>query len=157
LVKVDISQIAGRDGESQTISLLVNSCDIGETEPWFAGPISVSGQIVNVGESYRLMFHLTGSSTMECSRCLKSVDQAIDFDVDDQVEAEDVDLVNGVLDIGEIVRAALAFHQPMQPLCDEACKGFCAHCGIDLNQAECDCDKALIDPRLAALGRLLEK
>ena len=157
MVIVDISQIVGRDGESQPISIVVDCHDIGETDPWFTGDISVSGQIVNVGESLRLVFQVSGKATMECSRCLKKIEEMIDFNVDDAIEAEDIDLVNGYLDIGEIIQTALIFYRPMQPLCDESCKGLCPQCGVDRNHSECECDKTLIDPRFAVLGNLLEK
>lgn len=157
MVKVDISQIVGRDGESQSISMVVNALDIGETSPWFTGVISVTGQIVNVGASFRLALRVQGQATMECSRCLKILDHKIEFDIDDTVEVDDVDLVGGFLDIGEIIRTALTFYQPMQPLCSESCQGLCFHCGVDRNLVKCGCDQVALDPRLAALKKLLEK
>lgn len=157
MVKVDISQILGRDGESQSISIAVNPLDIGESAPWFTGNVFVTGQIINVGESFRLALKLRGQATTECSRCLKILDHRIEFEVDDTVEVDDVDLVGGFLDIGDILRTALTFHQPMQPLCSESCKGLCFHCGVDRNLVECGCDQVLLDPRFAALSKLLTK
>ena len=44
---------------------------------------------------------------------------------------------------------------PMKPLCVETCRGLCPACGINLNQASCECDTAWQDPRLAGLKALL--
>ena len=43
---------------------------------------------------------------------------------------------------------------PMKPLCRDACKGLCPHCGTNLNASSCDCAPAWQDPRLAALREL---
>jgi len=46
---------------------------------------------------------------------------------------------------------------PMKPLCGEACKGLCRHCGTNLNKSSCDCAPTWDDPRLAPLKGLLNQ
>ena len=41
-------------------------------------------------------------------------------------------------------------------LCSEDCKGLCPGCGVNLNHEACRCKKQ-VDPRLAALAKLLEQ
>lgn len=153
---MDISQIIEHIGGIQAFSVVVSAQDIGEPDPWVQGDISVSGRIVNVGTIFRLFGNVTGKAAFECSRCLKVFEQAVDFQFE-----EDLDSALGYpddwIDIAEPIRAALIFQEPMQPLCREDCKGLCLFCGADRNQVDCDCGKQKIDPRLAALGRLLEK
>ena len=60
------------------------------------------------------------------------------------------------IDINEVVLADLILNVPMKHLCNDGCKGLCAGCGKNLNQAECDCKEDKIDPRLAALRQLLD-
>jgi uncharacterized protein len=156
LIKVDVSQILAHVGDNQPFSLVVDAAAIGETSPWFGGDITISGEIVNLGNAFRLNARISGQATLECGRCLTVFEQPIDFFLEEELETEEIDPVSGVVDIAETIRTALIFHEPMQPLCKEECKGLCYHCGADRNQHECKCDQQAIDPRLAGLSRLLE-
>lgn len=40
---------------------------------------------------------------------------------------------------------------PIQPLCDEECRGLCAHCGANLNENPCQCEEPKFDTRFSAL------
>ena len=56
------------------------------------------------------------------------------------------------------VREQILLYIPSSPLCREDCPGLCPSCGKDLNEGECGCDRAVMDPRWAALkGIQLEK
>lgn len=156
MIKVDVSQILAHVGDNQPFSQVVDAAAIGETSPWFGGDITVSGEIVNLGNAIRLNARIRGQATLECGRCLAVFEQPIDFFLEEELETEEIDPVSGMVDIAETIRTALIFHEPMQPLCKEECKGLCFHCGADRNQHECKCDKQAIDPRLAGLSRLLE-
>jgi uncharacterized protein len=48
----------------------------------------------------------------------------------------------------------MALAMPVQPLCDEECAGLCPHCGIDRNEASCDCTDEKPDSPFAALAAL---
>ena len=156
MIKVDVSQILAHVGDNQPFSLVVDAAAIGETSPWFGGDITISGEIVNLGNAFRFNARISGQATLECGRCLTVFEQPIDFFLEEELETEEIDPVSGVVDIAETIRTALIFHEPMQPLCKEECKGLCFHCGIDRNRQECNCEQKPIDPRLAGLGRLLE-
>ena len=156
MIKVDVSQILARVGDSQPVSLVVDAAAIGETAPWFDGNVTVSGEVINLGNSIRFNARIVGRAKLECGRCLVAFEQPIEFSLEEDIESEEIDTAAGVLDIAETIRAALIFHEPMQPLCDEECKGLCFHCGADRNQQECKCGQKAIDPRLAGLSRLLE-
>lgn len=47
-----------------------------------------------------------------------------------------------------------ALAMPVQPLCDPDCAGLCPHCGIDRNQASCDCKDMRPDSPFAVLAAL---
>ena len=153
---MDVSQILAHVGDNQPFSLVVDAAAIGETSPWFGGDITISGEIVNLGNAFRFNARISGQATLECGRCLTVFEQPIDFFLEEELETEEIDPVSGVVDIAETIRTALIFHEPMQPLCKEECKGLCFHCGADRNQHECKCDQQAIDPRLAGLSRFLE-
>jgi uncharacterized protein len=40
---------------------------------------------------------------------------------------------------------------PVSVVCRDECKGLCPVCGQDLNEAECSCERKVVDPRLAVL------
>ncbi len=57
---------------------------------------------------------------------------------------------------GEVIALAL----PIQPLCDEACAGVCAHCGepkSDEPGAGCDCEDEKIESPFAVLAQLKQQ
>ena len=157
MVKVDISNIIECVGSIQPFYVIVNAQEIGETEPWVQGDISVSGQVVNLGTMYRLIGNVTAKAAFECVRCLATFEQPASFQFEEDFDGADFGSPDGWINIAEPIRAALIFQEPMKPLCSEKCKGLCVYCGIDRNKADCDCDKTRIDPRLAELRRLLEK
>ena len=43
---------------------------------------------------------------------------------------------------------------PMKVICSSDCRGLCPHCGANLNNEECRCEKGGSDPRMAPLARL---
>ena len=61
----------------------------------------------------------------------------------------------GWLDLTPLLREQGWLAVPMKPLCTPNCKGLCPQCGTNLNLESCACEKVHIDPRLAALKKLL--
>lgn len=121
---------------------------------------------------------LRASLELECGRCLEpyvlSLDQEFELyylphrpddgdESEDDVELSDRDMVVAYykgerLDLGEVLREQLFLAIPLRPLCREGCRGLCARCGTNRNLAGCDCaPEAAADPRLAVLGRLIQK
>ena len=154
---MDISQIIDHVGGIQPFSVVVASQDIGENEPWVQDNISVSGQIVNAGTVFRLTGIISASANLECCRCLNVFERAVSFEFEEEFDVLAFGYPDDWIDIAEPIRAALIFQEPMQPLCNDDCKGLCPHCGADRNRINCGCDKEMFDPRLASLQRLLEK
>ena len=127
--------------------------------------------------------HLRGRLTarlgMDCGRCLESFVLPVDQEVDlfylprhkeSQAEEQDADVQlsdhqmvvayydQDQLDLGDMVREQLFLVVPMRRLCREDCKGLCPECGVNRNAEACDCTpQTTADPRLAELGKLLDK
>jgi len=59
------------------------------------------------------------------------------------------------LDLRQPLREQILLALPMHSLCRPECKGLCVTCGQNLNEDPCSCDTEEIDPRLAALKKLL--
>ena len=104
---------------------------------------------------------------LACSRCLEPFELPVDasFDVrylpqsentGDEREVEEDDLSDAFyrdeqIDLGQLMEEQFYLALPMKPLCREDCKGLCASCGTNLNEATCDCQVRWEDPRLAGL------
>jgi uncharacterized protein len=122
--------------------------------------------------------HLRAALELECGRCLESytlpLDQELELfylphrpedrdESEDEVELSDRDMVVAYyegerLDLGEVLREQLFLAVPLRPLCREDCRGLCAACGANRNVVSCACTPEMpADPRLAVLGRLIQK
>jgi uncharacterized protein len=55
------------------------------------------------------------------------------------------------IDLDPIVREQVLLALPMSVVCREECRGLCAQCGQNLNEAQCGHETKVLDPRLAAL------
>lgn len=60
---------------------------------------------------------------------------------------------NDFVDLAPLAHDAIFLDLPLAPLCREDCKGLCPFCGIDRNEAGCDC-RVPVDPRWATLDEL---
>ncbi len=107
---------------------------------------------------------LTGASSADCARCLATFALTLKFKLEELFyyppsnisnPADYIITEDGLLDLVEPMREQIVLNIPMNPLCKPDCRGFCNHCGENLNLKECHCKDELIDPRLAALQDLL--
>ena len=121
------------------------------------------------GDKVRLAGSLSAGVEIDCDRCLALVSIPVDktFDLlyvpplraEEEKELEDDDLSvafyqRQVIDLDDLVREQIELALPMGRLCGEACRGLCAECGANLNEAECTCAANPADSRWGALGRL---
>ena len=126
------------------------------------------------------IFHIAGrvqaDPLLECSRCLTKfpyhVDAELDIDLaptDTLGSAPEHELVRSELNMEfyrgdeiyplEIVKEQILISLPMVPIHRPDCKGLCAVCGTNLNEAECGCRKDGLEGfgAFSALKDLLKK
>jgi uncharacterized protein len=60
------------------------------------------------------------------------------------------------IDLTSVLHDEMALTEPMHPLCRPDCPGLCPGCGRRLDVGSCSCVTDEPDPRLAALGELLD-
>jgi uncharacterized protein len=141
----------------------------------FLKPFNIRIKAFNVREIFEVQGTLRTRIRLPCSRCLKDFDTPLvsDFelsytkeipglmDVFDEQEielkveeigmfyfkGEEINLQQGIQE-----QVVMAF--PLQPLCDENCKGLCPKCGSDLNQGDCGCKRQPGSNKFAALKNL---
>ncbi len=136
-------------------------------------PVQLDFDIHKDKEKFRLEGTVRTELELPCSRCLEPYRMPIDasFDVrflpasematEQERELQDEDVETSYyrddqIDLNELMREQFYLALPMKPLCEEACKGLCPHCGTNLNQGTCNCASDWVDPRLEplrALGR----
>ena len=136
-----------------------------------------------VGEKVSIEGGMSGQVGLECSRCAKRYPHALcesyrlllepiqDERLEDP-EGQQALAANGVClgeDLGQgfyrgpviglddFFGEVIALAMPIQPVCQEDCRGVCAHCGEDRNGASgpvCDCEDEKIESPFAVLAAL---
>ena len=146
-----------------------------------SGPVAFEADVHKDKQTYRIVGHAATTLELTCSRCAElfrvPVDAAFDLRYvphsentgprgegalggrEEEREVEEDDLTTAyyrdeTIDLGDLVREQFYLALPMKPLCAEACKGLCVHCGVNLNQGACDCRRDWQDPRFEALKAL---
>ena len=98
----------------------------------------------------------------ECARCLEETSVPVELDLEElfvypaEPGATFVVTEDGNLDLAPLIREEAIVSVPQTALCRPNCAGLCPSCGANLNDGPCDCDQDVIDPRFAALQKLLD-
>ena len=137
-------------------------------------PVRLVMDVHKDGEAYRVTGRVETRLQLECGRCLEAFEIPIDSPFElryvpeiaataegEEREVTEDDLTTAfykedAIDLGELMHEQFVLALPMKPLCSEACKGLCVHCGTNLNKATCACAPEWTDPRLAALKHLVK-
>jgi DUF177 domain-containing protein len=152
------------------------------TEFHAAGAAHLSGRATRMGRKVLVQARFSVPLTGQCRRCLTTVtlDEPVDLTRSwvpeptplapakrhdgesegsfDPALADEETYEGKEIDLTPALREQILLQIPAPPLCAEDCKGLCPKCGKDLNEGECGCDRAVMDPRWAALkGIQLEK
>jgi uncharacterized protein len=95
-----------------------------------------------------------------CRRCSMAVRGVAQVSVDERFvdhsapgDEEAYPIENDFVDLAPMVHDAILLELPLAPLCHEDCRGLCPYCGIDRNEASCDCTTP-VDSRWATLDGL---
>ena len=161
MLRVDLGELQrkGRlriDGIVTAVDPLLAGLDL-------PGGLDVRLEASQVGRDVLVRGRLGGEAVLECRRCLKPLRGPFDEEVTFlyrsglsavEAEAEEVYVLADrarEIDLTQAVREHVILAVPQYPLCDEACRGLCPHCGADLNQGPCSCSSKRADPRWAAL------
>jgi len=117
---------------------------------------------------YRFKFYLKTKTRYICDRCLKEFESHFNeeseqlyqlghSDLDSDEEIQILPENTKEIDITKAIQDAFFMSRPIQVLCSTDCKGLCPHCGINLNDASCQCSEKIIDPRLLKLRSFLSE
>ena len=129
----------------------------------FQKPVNIIGKLESRTNLVTLEADVCVSVHCPCDRCAEDVDinynAAIFHRIVCELNQEDNDELllaeNMLLDVDDQVTDAVLLNYPSKLLCSDSCKGICQICGRNLNREQCGCNKKQIDPRLAALEKLI--
>ncbi len=163
---ISVAEILGRPGTYRDVHISKPLPGVRTTLARPAGNVEGRLRAESVVEGILVTGPVTGGAVMQCARCLKQL--ATDVEVEtcelfygpghEPPADEDAYQVRGLeIDLEPMLRDAVALALPLNPLCDEHCKGLCARCGRDLNLKDCTCTEEESDPRWAALDALRDR
>ena len=105
-----------------------------------ASPVSYELKISAAAGSFLVTGSVRGKVSTRCGRCLAPLTLEIRNDRVELYYAKS-DIAAEEVDISADVRDELLIELPMNPLCNEECKGLCPICGTDLNKKKCRCKR----------------
>ena len=160
---LDVRDHAGRP-QGFHFSTSAENLDVALRDASIVGDIKIDGNVVFTGTGFHVEGNICFDKHFQCDRCLEIFTQPQKYSFSEEyrkledktAESDDVIWFSGdVIDFSEMIRENIILAQPLNNICSEACKGLCMKCGANLNNGDCGCDRTIIDPRLAALQKLL--
>lgn len=129
-----------------------------------AKPVKLGMKLSRTGSDIEAAGTIETEAILICSRCLKEFHHPFKIEVvelffglDNPADEGDYHIVHDQIDLFPLIEESILLTVPFKPVCDEACKGICSHCGRDQNVDPCDCPREEIHPGLAVLKDLLSK
>jgi uncharacterized protein len=127
-------------------------------------PVALDLRLESVVDGVLVSVELQGPLTAECGRCLEPVTDTLEvslaelFVYEPDPEDDELPMLDGdFVDLEPVLRDAVVLALPFNPVCDDACTGLCATCGVRLDDVEPDHRHDQLDPRWAALSGLSEQ
>lgn len=161
-----VADLIDRPGTSRRVDVVMPAAaDLDLDMATLQSDIRFDGVVESVVDGLLVRGLVSADVAMSCARCLTNLSQTISADVVELFtdpaaaeSAEDVEqgyeIGDGTVDLDTLLRDALVPAVPYRPLCKDDCKGLCAQCGTNRNDAECACVDETIDARWAALEGL---
>lgn len=123
-----------------------------------------------IGDNVYIEGSIDVKGDIPCARCLEITELSVqspfnctfsptppEWGDETELSAADLDFEyyeGEMIDLDEVVFEQVMLQIPMKPLCVEACRGLCPHCGANLNRTTCNCQTEDVDERLAVLKKL---
>ena len=118
-------------------------------------PFDLDPYIINT-DTFVFTGQLAGVLSLNCSRCLEKFEHEIQVEVEEELFKNELENLERINLIG-ILQENILLNLPIKSLCSNDCKGLCTICGQNLNENKCDCEREMIDPRLAILKDFYKK
>ena len=119
----------------------------------FFGDVKVVGEVEDAGSCFVVRGRLECQRNFTCDRCLAHATEKLSSAFDEEFDKSAV--LGDLIDVTELLRDEMLLSRPTKNLCRADCKGLCPVCGADLNDGDCGCDRAVVNPKFAALKEQL--
>lgn len=160
----DIGRLGLSSGEGRTIELEVPLERLmlgGQTYEPRPPAVPVRLDVSRTTTGYALRLRFTADLAGPCVRCLEDAAESVEVDAREvdqpggDEELESPYLQTDELDLRSWARDALALALPVQIVCRADCRGLCAICGVNLNEAGPEHrHEQAPDPRWAKLSEI---
>jgi uncharacterized protein len=140
-----------------------------------AGPVDGEIRLQRTNRGILVRGEMAAEMRRTCARCLEPYVEPVRVTISEEY-LPSVDLEGGSalprpdpeetaqaidehheIDLAPVLRDEFALTEPMHPLCRPDCPGLCPECGARLGEGHVAHVSDELDPRLAALARLLER
>lgn len=161
-MKINISEIVKTDGAFMDVEIHENMpvIDTITEDVSFSKPVRFTGRLLNVSGVIKLEGMLQVEYSVECFRCLKKLEKTLDLPVKEDflsseknTDLEAYTYEGHLLDMEKVLTDSVFLNLPMKQVCSDSCRGLCSHCGVNLNEKECDCEKESLYPKMEALDQ----
>ncbi|HRE02649.1 MAG TPA: DUF177 domain-containing protein, partial [Ilumatobacteraceae bacterium] len=143
---VNANELLRRPGSERTIDTTLTAAELGLTDERFApdDPVHAVLHLESTNDGVVVSGSIEVPWHGHCRRCLIQLDRIAVANVDElyQQPVTDPDafeIVGEQLDLSAMVRELALLDAPHDPLCRHDCAGLCRQCGIDRNNATCEC------------------
>jgi len=140
-IRIDITPLLKSVGQSLKIDES-ETVSYPEDNLVLTSPVHIKGEFVNTGRSILFTGWVDTKARLNCSRCLKDFDHPLRFKIEEEYSREshpapaisgrtqlkEEDFIfevgsDNTIDLSEAIRQDIITELPIQPLCEEACKG----------------------------------
>lgn len=131
----------------------------------FTAPLELDVSYSYDGEGFSVAGTLSSELLMNCTKCNAEFRQSFSIDFSERFlriseqEAEQLEcytFTGDVLSLDKMVQDLILLNAPMYGLCRPGCKGLCPTCGANLNNTQCACSDAAVNPAFASLKELAQ-
>jgi uncharacterized protein len=161
---LDIRELGRRAGSMRELTRDVDAPSLWRLElvavPEGA-PVTLELRLESVMEGVLVSGLVHAPVAAECGRCLEPLRTTLHaplqelFAYEPEPGDEEIPVVQGdFLDLEPVLRDAVVLALPLNPVCDDACPGLCAGCGVRLDDLPDDHSHETVDPRWAALASM---
>ena len=162
----DLKSVFLNEGETKQLDYELDISDISVDGAFpFTSPVRITAKAHNRASLVTLSLNCVYGFSRPCDRCgeLISGEQSKTFEhrlvqtLVDETNDDYIETPDFTLELDDVVISDIILNYPQKFLCKEDCKGVCQHCGKNLNEGDCGCNKKSIDPRLEILKQLMEE
>lgn len=161
---VNAHELLRRPGSERRVEIDVPVATVGLDDPRLPADSAVRVDLVcsSLNDGIVVDGRVSVEHRGDCRRCLRPLMARVESSVHElyQETLTDPDafpIENDQIDLVAVVRETILIDLPDAPLCRPDCRGLCASCGTDLNEATCGCVQDDVDPRWSALDGILDR